>query len=1845
MKKIKMKGIVLLSIFVMFLSVVSIALIGNTKAEEIYVEPGSGTLKEAVESAKDGAVLKLKAGSYNAGADEKSVTIDKEITIEGAGNTFNSKNPTIINVPLIIKSNKKVVLDNFSCSIQQVENDFIFFNVDTQNADLEIKRVRLSGILRSDSDTKKYPRHEATIVNVTSNAAGSKININDSGLLKPGVHYGIAVRTGNTNITLDNCSVSGRTAILFENGENNIFNVENGSTIEGPSVHYEDNEVIKIDKQTKLNFNVSDSKILSVIPSGNRDADVNNTTLFSFGNGDKKSTGVKIDIQNSSLVDNYYEEQYNNPSYNNSIIAFGTDNTEEDGNIVKFDNKSKMYASIVNSGQNELERKELTTSRRYRSVPGKAVINIYDKDGNSEVKLYEANSSIDDTLNNESYIQKEGYAFKGWFKDPAYTEEYVKEGDNYPQTKADTTLDLYPKFNKILNVTIKGVPTGTGDTTQNNVYQVEEGTKLSEAQENQQIKQDLEKIRDKEKTQEFKGFVIYNSHGSTTYSDIDSLMNSLEMTESCEIEAIHKVKVTINGFDFYINSGQKLTDIKDVSTTDSKIDYKTAKMTGSNEREFSRFVKDSNVTVTEEEGITSNVVLSSKFLQKVTVKNVPSEDGSVSDKSYSLEEGQKLNSNEAIKNALDSIKPDIEGRTWNRYVDEIGSKIDVESYTINKDLTISSVYTIKVKFDVKDESIEYTLDVGQSLSDLKDETNIKKNLEKVADNIPNNTSFDGFVISNDKDSTNKHFDLTKETTKEALEDLVLAEKLEYNTTIYARHNVKVTIGSAEFELESGETLKSGILDKPNNEEKIAQYKAAKLNGKDEERFYKFVDEDDKDFTEEQEITKNMTLSPKYFVFVTIKDERDNIGGRYKLEENTDKGKTLDDLIDGEDAYTKLKYDIVDENNVTGRNLHFDKIVKIADDGKESDFNLDTKIKEDITIKGIYHYDVSIVENYDEPDSSKDNSHVKGLKAYEGKTLENTDASTEIKAALNALKESATTNDKKRVFDTFIETNTGIEYDTDALLDKVFNYHIFINAKVSYKVEIGEVSDYIKEGHKIGESGILTKEIERLKSITNKHLNKFVVNTKDVSIDTILDTVIDEYTEIEPKYEVNITIGENQYTINEGGTLNDLVDQKTAIEADLDKLRTDIENKGFHFRGYNVGKDITEAMKHVFNNDDEITGAYDVRITIGSNSFDLDEERTLGALKAKEGYDTAVQSDKRELLGFMDGDTRIDINNNKYLFVKNTTLTPIYGIKVTVKDNKGYSKEYTLEEDQALDDVIGESVTDLTKEDKILVGFVDNKNKGNSIVDSKGKVLTNVELDDTYPEKTMTIIATYQIKVTISDYKGNKITEVLLDEGQNLDSDPSWKTALEELAINKTYAGLYDGSDKVKTDTALTKNTTYTAKYTVDIKIKDTKNTEKGTITIFEGDSLSKATGGEKDELDSILSEENLVESSINTSQVFMEDAEITAKYYKTVTIGEDSFKIEEGKTLQSLIDSKELDSIMNPEGKHFAKFIKESKEFDPETIINEDINLNIIYKIIIEVQTGENSKSYEFILEDALADGVDLDTIDNQVEKHENFLRFETESGDKIEDTTPKFKKDTTIVQKYEIEINADGYSKKLESGQNLSNLGEEALKALKINTEGRKFSRFVDQNGKTIKEDEPLYENTTVIPKFNIKITVFRKDDEGKEIEDDTFEFELGEDLPIAGITEEENTKLQKWIDEIVKKLAEEGKENYVFTKFIDEKGNEIDLNNTIFSEDTRLEAIFELKKEETPINPTQPETNENNNGNNNSYPVKEKAPNTAVKNQEIELKGIIYSILTILTFAGSGVIGYRKISLKNDK
>ncbi len=1530
MRKLKKKWIktILATFTITLLTVIGISIVSNTSALEIvkYVEPGAGTLKKAVSEAEPGTILKLRAGSYTGGSgSDKTVIIDKELTIEGVGTRLSSNsNKTVIDVPITVATTDKVVLSGFESGSQSVEPNFIFIKADAK-VNLDIKDVYIWGILRSSNGS--YPIHDAMALNVTDKADGSVINITGTSFVKPGVHYGIYVNASDTTINISKSEILGRTAIKYEDGSNNKLYIRDKSLIIGPSVSYRDNETIAINKEDRLTIEIDDSTINSEIPSGNGP-----TKMFSFGTGENKSTNVVIDIKNGSII---ADKDLPNARSNNSVIfGFAPDNTASDNNIVKIDNTSSMYLSLVDGGHNEISKDVLTLERKYSKTVGAGVVGIYDSEGNALIKLYDGNTQISELTQNK-YIEKEGNIFKGWFRNfdgNTYSDEYQKDNDVYPAVVSGTNMDLYAKFVKLIHLTIKNVPSGSG--VENKEYILEEGQTIAESKYAEQIRKDLTSIQNKE-GQVFKGFVIYNGNGSLAYdpSYEEELINSLEMTQDCSIEAIHQVSITINEEEpFYLDAGKTLNDLKD----DPR--FTTVKMKNSNGREFSRFVDEKGREVGYEDGITANVKLTSKYLNQITI------DGN----NYPLEEGLTLNSSEEIKTALESISGEIEGRHFSGFVDKTGKQINLEKDKIEESIEIEAIYKIKVKLVGKKDTKTYEIVAGNNLKSLNNDSEILSAMDDVSQNIEKGKTFDGFVASYDKDSSNIIFDRTKEKDKEILKQELLLQNLLYDTTIYARYNIVLTIGDEEFELEAGETIEKAILNSGNNELK-ERYNAAKYNKKEENRFSRFVDEEGNEIKETDEIEKSMTLTPKYLVFITIEDERENVGGVYSLEE----GNSINDFTDerANRALETLRLDIVSDQDENGENLHFDKIV----DEKGNDIELDS-ITKDITIKALYHYDVSIVEDYDNPIYGDSEIHegTKGLKAYRNETLRSNEQ--KIKEALKLLKDSANNEEKNRKFYSYIETNTNREFmenELDELLDTKFNTHLYINAKVSYKVKVGTVDYYVVEGKKIKESGNseLLTAIENLKNVPGKVINKFLVNGKEMTMDEVSNLVVSEYVEITAKYGVEVKIGSETFTIEEGKTLADYENQD-AIDEALNALKQQVIDDGYNFKGFyytdgesnlDFSKDDTVIVKNT-----TIGARYNIEITIEGETtkkFEIEAGETLADIKKnnESDYNLVQTKEDRTFLHFVTEDkTILESDDTSYKFNKNTKLTAIFAVTVKISE-----KDYYLEEGKKLssDTKIIESLGKLEREDMRLVGVVTDKDDTLITLES----INNKE--DEEINDNIVLTPKYVVDVEIV---GNETYKETVD----LD------TLVKDLKYQKPDKFIrfvdYETNATVNDDDKLTKHTKLKAIYGIEVTINgnpyyleafqtfgDLKDAEEDL------EAMKKVPEG-RISFKRFVFVDDGVEIELNKDTVLTKDIVVVSKFtieinvvyknddgkYKDIV----SVELEEGRTIGDL-SSEELEKLNNKlrelekqaeqEGKKdykFSKFIKEDgSEIDTKT--------------------------------------------------------------------------------------------------------------------------------------------------------------------------------------------------------------------------------------------------------------------------------------------------------------------------
>lgn len=1544
MQKIKQNWIktIFSSIFVVVLTGLGISLIANTSALETikYVEPGAGTLKKAVEEAEPGTVLKLRAGSYTGGS-EKIVTIDKELTIEGVGNGLNSpRNKTIIDVPITVATTSKVVLSNFESGIQSVEPNFIFIKADAK-VNLDIKDVYIWGILRGDSNGK-YQIHDAMVLDVTSNADGSLINITKSTFAKPGVHYGIYVNASDTTINISDSEILGRNAIKYEDGSNNKLYIKEKSLVTGPSVSYKDNEAIAIYKEDGLTIEVDDSTIGSEIPSGNGP-----TKIFSFGDGENKSTNVTIDIKNGSIIAD--KDLPNARSTGSVIFGFAPDNTASDNNIVKIDATSTMYLSLVDGGHYEVSKDVLPFERKYSKVSSASVVGIYDSYGNVTIKLYDENTKISELIESE-YIERENYKFKGWFKafdGETYSDEYNKVGDDYPLTVAGTNMDLYPKFVKIINMTIKDVPIGEGK--EDKKYILEEGQTIAESEYFEQIKSDLASIKNKE-GQVFKGFVIYNGNGSQSYSPLaeDELINSLKMTEDCSIEAIHQVSVTINGEEaFYLDAGKTLNDLKEDPRYDS------AKMKNSNGRSFSRFVDRDGKEVKEEDGITANITLTAKYLNNVTI----------GDNTYPLEEGLTLNSSKEIKEVLESISGEVEGRHFSGFYTNEEIKINPETDPIEESLEIEAVYKINVKLVGKTDVKTYEIVAGSNLKSLNNDTEILSAMDDVALNIESGKTFDGFVASYDKDSSNIVFDRTREKDKEVLKNELLLQNLSYDTTIYARYNVVLTINDEEFELEAGETIEKAILNSSDNALK-ERYKNAKYNSKDENRFSRFVDSDGNEVKESDEIEKSMTLTPKYLVFVEIIDEREDVKGVYSLEE----GLSINDLL-GEDAkfaLETLRSDIVATDEENRENLHFEKLV----DEEGADIELDS-ITKDIKIKAVYHYDVSIVEDYDNPayDDSAIHEGTKGLKVYRNETLRSNEQ--KVKEALGLLKNSATNEEKNRKFYSYVETNTNKEFtedELDALLDTKFNTHLYINAKVSYKVKIVEDEYYVVEGKKVKESGNseLLDKIESLAKAPGKLVARFIVNGKEMTEEALYALEVNDYVEVEVKYGIEVKIGEETFTIEDGKTLASYEDQAAVDEA-LNKLKEDTINNGYNFKGYYYtdGDDKLDFDKDetVITKNTTIGARYNIEVSIEGEElkkFEIEANGSLADVKESnpDDYTSVTTKENRTFLHFVTEDGVIlEDGNTSYKFNKNTKLTPVFAVVVKINE-----EDYYLEEGKKLssDTKIMEALEKLESKDKRLVAFTTDKSDTQITIESI-KDKTDDDIND-----NITLTPKYVIDVEIVGLDTYKET---VDEN-TLVGDLKY-----EKPVNFIRFEDYDTAGVIDDDFVLTKHTKLRVIYGVKVVINGNDYYLEANKTFGDIEGASSDLSAMKEVPEGRVSFKKFVyinddgeEVELKEDTVITTDIVVVSKFtiainivYKTDDENYEDvvrFELEEGKTIGDL-DSADIDSLnaklreiekqfenTEKENYKFSKFVREDgSEVDIEkTTFEEKATLEAIFE-------------------------------------------------------------------------------------------------------------------------------------------------------------------------------------------------------------------------------------------------------------------------------------------------------------
>ena len=984
---------------------------------------------------------------------------------------------------------------------------------------------------------------------------------------------------------------------------------------------------------------------------------------------------------------------------------------------------------------------------------------------------------------------------------------------------------------------------------------------------------------------------------------------------------------------------------------------------------------------------------------------------------------------------------------------------------------------------------------------------------------------------------------------------------------------KVTIGGETYDIEDGKTLSSNSQ---------AQDKLNSLKSVDDKVFTKFYKQGDEEKTEIKEdetpIQEDMTIEALYNVKITVKDDSeaneflipeggslkdldsDNLGKLNKLKENTEKD--FKEFVYGE------------ENTV---------VIEDGDDATTFDKNteLERKYTVNVTIDG---------EDY---------------KIDEGQEL----------STLNTLYDNIltnlqnATNDGKREFKEFRDKNTKSKVELSETITK----HITIEPVYQVEITIGEAKVKVEEGT-TWESlkNTASSELDTLKNTNLSRFAKFVVGESTLLTD---EYTFNENCEIKAKFNVKITIDENELTLVEGETLQSLSSE------DKEKLNKykEASNKTFYQFEKSGTKDVINENETTFDEDTTIVAVYHVTVKIGDETFTLRDDESLNSLT---GEDKTKLDNLTDGHGEKDFDRFEDKEKNQIkketIITENKELDVIFKVNITIGGDSVTVDEGTTYEDlEKIPDAKGKLDTLKTTKDKEFAYFVD----------SDGDILDSNHKSHTFNKHT-TISPRYYITVTIS----NNGETLKLVEGQKLsDLDGENLTKLNNIknASNKTFKRFEENDNPIiENEKTFNDDTTLFAVYDIKITIKDKeftienkdtlsvlndklnefKNVEgknfKGfkkdeafideksdkftenttlvpnytiTITIdeqtFEDISDDKTFGelkeisGIKEKLDSLKTDRfayyEFDGNKINDDTLISVNSKIVPKYYIYLTVGSDSgLRLVEGQKLSDLssTDKEKLAKYENVDSKTFKHYVSNGKEVTDETTFNEDVTLEPKYTITVTI--GDE----KFVIDE----GESLESINNEDKNRlqalkningKDFLYFTKDGVEFMEDEA--LNSHITLVPVYMVTITINNQEFRVLEGTSYYDLleNEEFKKQLEEakKAENKKFAHFVDDNNNIIDDDTVFNFHTMIKARYYITIKIVDK------------EFTLEEGETLNDLSDEEKEILTSL------KEASEGKE---FSHYIDKNTNEEIYDDTQLYDDTSLEIVFkDIKPSENPL------------------------------------------------------------------
>ena len=568
------------------------------------------------------------------------------------------------------------------------------------------------------------------------------------------------------------------------------------------------------------------------------------------------------------------------------------------------------------------------------------------------------------------------------------------------------------------------------------------------------------------------------------------------------------------------------------------------------------------------------------------------------------------------------------------------------------------------------------------------------------------------------------------------------------------------------------------------------------------------------------------------------------------------------------------------------------------------------------------------------------------------------------------------------------------------------------------------------------------------------------------------------------------------------------------------------------------------MDYQISEDIEIIAGYNILLTVGEETFILEESKTLKQLMdEREDIKTVVESlqkvSNKEFNGFKNQSN--ETIEDDTLIEKDTILTPQYKVTVTIKKNPEdtETKEAKLNEGQTLED--------LQEAEKELINKLKNPENKNfdHFEDENGNTIS----DKTEIKENITITPQYTVTITIKNTKEKEPKVYTLKEGQTLaDLTETEKAEWGEYikGVNKEFIWFNEIADE---QTKICENITLTPIYNVLVTIK-TENGEK-IFTLREGKKLADIEDKERYESTknkefrefSRFVDEKGNEISENTE--INEDIILIPKFKVKVTINKadkttEEFYIEENQKLGD-IKPEDKERYENTKNKEFRKFLRFVDEKGNEVSENTEIkdNITLTPKFNLTIKIGQE----EYLLEEGktLADLIgEKPEAEQELEKLKNsstkpFSRFVDEKGNEVSENT-KFEDNATILPKFKIKITvekSDGTVEEflIEEGLTLNDLTEEEKQKLNEimdeHKEGEKFAGFIDTaTGNMISENDKLDEDITIKAQYEEVPVIPTNPEENKDSNENKNESENKEEV-VSENTESGNPKTS---DEVTK-------------------------------------------------------------------------------------------------------------------